>query len=136
MYRLVEKKMTSFPRKKVLVVDDDQEFLEEIHEMLTLSGYDVIVASNAEAAMDQVVTHKPQIVFTDLKMTPTSGFQLAEDILNSLGGKNVDIIAMTGFFTEKEYDLLMKIFGIKRCILKPIKPLDLIANIEFGLQEK
>ncbi len=128
--------MTTAPRKKVLVVDDDQEFLEEIQEMLELSGYDVVVASNAEAAMGQVATHKPRIVFTDLKMTPKSGFQLAEDIANSLGIKNVDIIAMTGFFTAKEYDLLMKICGIKRCILKPIKPLDLIASIEFGSQEK
>lgn len=33
--------MTTAPRKKVLVVDDDQEFLEEIQEMLELSGYDV-----------------------------------------------------------------------------------------------
>lgn len=55
-----------------------------------------VVASNAEAAMGQVATHKPRIVFTDLKMTPKSGFQLAEDISNSLGIKNVDIIAIDG----------------------------------------
>jgi len=40
---------------------------------------------------------------------------------------------MTGFFTEKQHFLMMKLCGIKTSILKPFRPLNLITKIEFAL---
>lgn len=121
---------------RILIVDDDKEFLEEAKEMLTLSGYAVATASDGDSTLEQVLTFKPSVIFLDLKMTPKSGFQIADELINTLGMKDLRIIAMTGFFTAKEHVLFMKMCGVKKCILKPIHPLDLISNIEFGLDKK
>ncbi|MBF0491101.1 MAG: response regulator, partial [Candidatus Omnitrophica bacterium] len=77
----------------------------------------------------------PDLIITDLKMKPKSGFQLADELHNSFQTKAIPIIAITGFFTEKEHMLMMKMFGMKHAILKPFNPSDLIAKIESVLKE-
>ncbi len=125
--------MKNTDKTKIMIVDDDKEFLEEVEELLTLSDYEVTVISDSMKALDMIPKLKPAVVLLDLKMAPKSGFQLADELKNSLGLKETIIIAMTGFFTEKEHAVLMKMCGIQTCILKPIKPLDLIARIEFEM---
>ena len=124
------------PNVKILIIDDDKEFLEEIQELLTLTGYQIHVSSDGENALSLVRTLKPDIIFLDLKMSPKSGFQVADELRNALGMKDTAVIAMTGFFTEKEHTLLMKMCGIRTCIIKPVKPLDLISKIEFEIEQK
>jgi len=128
--------MNKESRIKIMIVDDDKEFLEEVQEMLTLSGYDITVVPDGALALQMMPVVRPRIVLLDLKMTPKSGFQVASELRNTQHMKDTGIIAMTGFFTEKEHTFLMKLCGIRTCILKPIKPLDLIAKIEFELGEK
>ena len=121
---------------KIMVVDDDKEFLEEVLEMLSSSGYEIIIASDGVSALEDIKREKPNLILLDLKMTPKSGFEVAKELINLPGLKDTAIIAMTGFFTEKEHTLLMNMCGIRTCILKPIKPSDLVAKIEFALDAK
>ena len=123
-------------RPKLLIVDDDKEFLEEVKEMLTLSGYDIDVAADGFSALDKARKNKPDVILVDLKMSPKSGFQIADELRNAPELSNSAIIAITGFFTEKEHMMLMNMCGIKKVILKPLRPLNLIATIEFALAHK
>ncbi len=120
-------------KPKILIVDDNFEFLEELQEMLTQSGYEVETLSDSEKAISRAYVMKPDLILLDLKMCPKSGFQVADEIRHSFMMKDVPIIAMTGFFTEKEHILMMKLCGIKTFILKPFNPLNLIAKVEFAL---
>ena len=121
---------------RILVVDDEKVFLEEVEEMLAWGGYDVEVASDYASTLEKVRTFKPEIIFLDLKMTPKSGFQIADELINTLGMKDIRIIAMTGFFTAKEHDLFVRMCGVKKCLIKPVHPLDFISNIEFLTEKK
>jgi len=116
-----------------MIVDDNAELLEELEDMLELGGYDVIALSDGNKALDVALKNKPDLILLDLKMSPKSGFQIADETRNSLALKDVPIIAMTGFFTEKQHLLMMKLCGIKTSILKPFWPVNLISKIEFAL---
>lgn len=118
---------------KIMIVDDNAELLEELERMLSTAGYDVIVVSDSAAAFEEALKNAPDILLLDLKMTPKSGFQIAHELRHSWLMKDVPIIAMTGFFTEKEHILMMKLCGIKSFILKPFNPVDLISKLEFAL---
>jgi len=118
---------------RILVVDDNEELLQELQTMLELGGYDVIAMSDSSDAFDVAFKKKPNVILLDLKMSPKTGFQIADEVRNSLLLKDVPVIAMTGFFTEKEHLLMMKLCGIKISILKPFQPVNLIAKIEFAL---
>ena len=118
---------------KIMIVDDNRELLEELEEILSAKGYTVDTVGDSEQALALAHQIKPDLVLVDLKMIPKSGFQVADELRHSLYLRDVPIIAMTGFFTEKEHVLMMKLCGIKAFILKPFKPSNLIAKIEFAL---
>lgn len=119
--------------KKVMIVDDDKEFLEELEETLTLSGYDMVAVNDASSALDIAAKTSPDIILIDLKMPKKTGFQLADELRHLSGLKHIPVIAMTGFFKEG-YGPLLHICGIKRCLKKPFSPLDVIAEIEEALK--
>ena len=118
---------------KIMVVDDNIEYLEEIEEVLFHGGYEVETVPDSGRALALAHEHKPRLILMDLKMSPKNGFQVADELRHSLLMKDVPIIAMTGFFTEKEHILMMKLCGIKSFLLKPVNPINLIAKIEFAL---
>ena len=122
-------------KKKVMVVDDDREFLEELCELLVLSGYEMVSVNDPAAALQIAVSEKPQVILIDLKMPGKSGFQLAEEFRGLAQLDQVSLIAMSAFFKE-EYKPLLNICGIKRCLKKPFHPLEVITEIEAALAEK
>jgi DNA-binding response OmpR family regulator len=127
------KKTMTVRNPKIMIVDDNYELLEELEEMLKLGGYDVEIVHNSSMACMEAHRIKPDLILLDLKMSPKSGFQVADELRHSTHMKEVPIIAMTGFFTEQEHILMMKLCGIKIFILKPFNPVNLIAKIEFAL---
>lgn len=120
--------------KKIMVVDDDRKFLDEISRVLTLSGYDTIVFSDGNSALEEAIKIKPDVILLDLKMEGTSGFKIADQLRRSPEAGQISIIATTGFYIEKEHHLLLKMCGIKKCLIKPINPLDVIMAVEAAVK--
>jgi len=117
----------------IMIIDDNVELLDELENLLKMGGYEVIALSDSNRAIESAIKNKPDLILLDLKMSPKSGFQIADEARNSLVLKRTPVIAMTGFFTEKQHFLMMKLCGIRTSILKPFRPLNLITKIEFAL---
>lgn len=117
----------------ILVIDDDEEFLEEVGDLLAACGYAVSTSSDNEHAIDKMHEVNPDILVIDLKMMPKSGFQIADETKNFPEWKNLIIIGMSAFFLEKEHRRLMEICGIRSFVPKPFKPANLVARIESEL---
>jgi len=128
-------KSSGTAEKKILLVDDDKEFLEELKEMLALSGYKVMGVADSVAAVNAARVTKPDAILLDLRMQAMSGFEVADKLKSFPETSLIPIIAMTGFYTLKEHAWLMNFCGIKRCIKKPFNPLDVIAEIEQAIKE-
>lgn len=122
-------------KKKILIVDDDREFLEELREMLAVTGYEVTSVGDSIAAVKAARVVKPDIILLDLRMKAMSGFEVADKLKGFPETAVIPVIAMTGFYTLKEHAWLMNFCGIKRCIRKPFNPLDVIAEIENVLKD-
>jgi len=128
-----EQMSTTRTKPLILIVDDNVELLEELENLLKLGGYEVMAISDGTQVFETALKNKPDLILLDLKMSPKSGFQIADEARNSVLLKDIPLIAMTGFFTEKQHFLMMKLCGIKTSILKPFRPLNLITKIEFAL---
>jgi len=116
-----------------MVIDDDQSFLDEMEEMLKSSGYNVVLLSDSNSAIEKISEHKPDVLLLDIKMEGASGFKIADELRRMPELKNIPLIGVTGFYTENEHRLFMKMCGIKKIIIKPFQPLDVIAAIEKAL---
>jgi two-component system alkaline phosphatase synthesis response regulator PhoP len=121
--------------KKILIVDDDREFLEEIQATLVATGYKVTTVDDSMAAIRAARVIKPDVILLDLRMKAISGFEIADRLKGFPETSSIPLIAMTGFYTLKEHAWLMNFCGIKRCMRKPFNPLDVIAEIENVLKE-
>jgi len=122
-------------KKKVMIIDDDKEFLNEIVETLRLTGYDPIPTSESIDAVDRIMQTRPDVILLDLKMDKKSGFKVADELMAKPETKEIPIIAITGVFTHQEHSLLLKMCNIKNRLIKPINPLDVIHLIEESISK-
>lgn len=113
-----------------MVIDDNLDFLSEIAEMLQLSDYEATVFPDGIQALREFERVKPDVVLLDLKMPHKDGFQVAQEIRRN--NKSIPIIAISAFYNEREKPLLDQLC-VRRCINKPLNPLDIIAEVEKAL---
>jgi len=67
--------------KKIMVVDDDLDILEQLETILKSEGYEVLTANGDEEAESLLLTIKPDLVILDLMMEHMdSGFVLAHNL--------------------------------------------------------
>lgn len=119
--------------RKVVVIDDDKKFLGEIEEILLTGGYVPVVINDAHAAVDAVVRSQPDVVLLELKMPGKNGFELTHAINQVCETRRIPFIAMSDFF-KAEFNWLLDLCDIKRWLIKPIKPLDVIWAIENEIE--
>jgi DNA-binding response OmpR family regulator len=103
---------------KVLVIDDETATLTMFRLFLSAYGYQVFVAEDGESGLALVRQHRPDIVFTDLKMPKMDGFQVLKEIKRIAPGTEVIIITGHG-----DMDLIVQALNLDATdfINKPIK---------------
>ena len=116
--------------KKVMIVDDDKAFLEELAEMIKMSGYTVVTSGKSEEVVKAVKKEKPDVILMDLKMDGLDGFQLVMQIKQHKDICEIPIIMMTGHYNDETDVWLENSFGVQRFMKKPFNPLDVISRIE------
>ena len=83
-------------QKKVLLVDDDLDLLEQNKLLLESKGYKVITADNMKDAWDMFKKEKPDAAILDLIMEEhDSGFLLSYKIKKHELGKNIPVFILT-----------------------------------------
>lgn len=122
--------------KKILIIDDDPEFLDEINDLLSHKGYRVTPVNDSTRAVDTANETKPDVILLDLRMKNVSGFELADRLHRNPETSSIPIIAMTGYYSIKEKSWFMDFVGINRCLNKPFKPVDVISAIENLFKDK
>ncbi|MBF0511679.1 MAG: response regulator transcription factor [Candidatus Omnitrophica bacterium] len=115
--------------KRILVVDDDKDFLDELGEILTLAGYDMVTVNDSRKVFEVLKKEGAGLILLDLNMPQKNGFQVAFDLSNSQEFKGIPIIAMTGMY-KTEIQFLLELCGVHKCLQKPFYPLNIITEIE------
>ncbi|MFA5008496.1 MAG: response regulator [Candidatus Omnitrophota bacterium] len=122
-------------KKKILLIDDDAGFRDELAELLRLSGYEPACACDALEAFSMALGINPDVILLDLKMPGSNGFQLADKFSQNGFLKNIPLIVMTGYFGDSGHNLLMDSCGMKYFLKKPFDSFDLITKIETALAD-
>ena len=110
---------------KILLVDDEEEFVTTLAERLELRGLQARAALNGEAALQMIEADTPQIVILDVMMPGIGGFEVLRRI--KAQHPQLPVILLTGRGSEKEgvkgmqlgaFDYLMKPLNIEELIKK------------------
>lgn len=107
-------------RKRILVVDDEEDLCEILQFNLESEGYAVDIANSAEQAL-KIISDEHQLILLDVMMEGMSGFKMAEKVRRELN-LSVPIIFLTAKDTENDMltgfsiggdDYIAKPFSIK-----------------------
>lgn len=101
-------------RSTVLVVDNDESFLEALRIRLDSLGFDVVAARGSAQASSWLRERKIDVVLTDIRMPGLDGIGLAEDIR---AASDVPIVLMTAF--PEDYGDSVQHLRDTRLIAKP-----------------
>lgn len=116
--------------KKITIVDDDMEYLDELSEMLGSAGYIIVPMFEETAAIAVARSLRPDVILLDLKLKRQSGFTIAIELQKYEETRDIPIIAMTGYYAEKECLDLQKACNIKMILYKPFTMTDVTSAIE------
>jgi len=111
---------------KAVIIDDEKNSREVLHNMLNKYCTDVAVvgdASGCDEGVELIRQLKPDLVFLDIQMPDGSGFNLLEEIEKP----DFDVIFVTAF---DQYAIKAIKFSALDYLLKPVNPQDLIQSVE------
>ena len=85
----------------ILIVDDNQDSLDLMHEMLTPHGYRVVCATSGPEAVRLVRQSAPDLVILDIMMPDMNGFAVLEVIRATPALEDVPVIFQTAFPSQE-----------------------------------
>lgn len=109
----------------VLAVDDDPVILRLLQVNLEMEGYEVHLAGDGAAAVDQAKALKPDIILLDVMMPEKDGWQACEEIKADPELKDTPVIFLSARAQDTDVDRGTDL-GAEAYITKPFDPIDLL----------
>ncbi len=130
--------------KKILIIDDDPDFIDAVTPILKSALYEVVTATNPKEGKDVILSEKPDLILLDIMMDSLfDGFSLCHAIKTSKDFKDVNdtpvifvsaVKELTGSRFQFDGDD-QGMVGPDDYIDKPVKPDDLLARIAKLLEK-
>ena len=122
-------------KKKILLVDDEIDFVELVRVRLENSNYEVIVAYDGEEGLERAEQEHPDLIILDILLPKISGFDICRKLKFDENFKKIPIIMLTAKFqqSDKKFGIAM---GADAYMTKPFEPQALIEKIRELLNKK
>lgn len=104
----------------ILVVDDDLAFQKVMQEMLQREGYNVLLASNGNDAIEIAQREVPALIFLDVMMPGMSGGMTAHHLSENIVTSPIPIIFLTSIISEEQEMVVDNEDGSYLFLAKPI----------------
>ena len=121
------------PNLRVLLVDDEEEFVTTLSERLILRGIETEVAYNGENALAKMNQRTPDIVILDVIMPGLSGLDVLRQVKETL--PDIPVILLTGRGSTREGIDGMK-QGAFDYLMKPVDIEDLIKKMNEAMKSR
>jgi two-component system response regulator CpxR len=92
---------------KVLLVDDEREFVQTLSERLLMREMGSAVAYDGESALDMVREEEPEVMILDLKMPGIDGIEVLKRVKKT--NPDIEVIILTGHGSEADREVCMKL---------------------------
>jgi len=119
-----ENRLSAIPKRRILVVDDNQDAARTMDRLLKLLGHEVHMAYDGIEAVRAAEKLGPEIILMDVGMPRLNGYQAARRIREQPWGRDVVIIALTGWGQEGDR-LQSREAGCDGHLVKPVNFPDL-----------
>lgn len=125
----VKEMLNKIKPKGILLADDDQDFVDNIREMLEENGYNVFVAYDGKEAVRRVRSNGIDVLILDVRMPFLNGLKVCLELKKS--GHLIPTIIVTAYATEDaEIIDKLKTLSVTGILTKPFDPKDLLQALK------
>ena len=112
-------------KEYVLLIDDNDDFLDTISFWLNNKGYKIRIARDGQSGLDMIKEQEPDLVFLDINMPGIDGIEVLRRIRET--NKGLPVVMVTAVYTDKRLEEAKKL-GISGFFPKECD-LDQLVNI-------
>jgi len=125
-------------KAKILLIDDDIDFVEATKIVLESKPYEVIVAYDGDDGLRKAREENPDLIILDVIMPVKDGFTTAEQLKKDAELSKIPVLILTSF-AEKGGESSIAVSGgltleTEDYIDKPISPEELLSKVEKHLK--
>jgi len=125
-------------KAKILIVDDDIDFVESTKTILESKPYEVIVAHEGEEGLKKAREENPDLILLDVIMPVKDGFTAAEQLRKDPELSKIPVIMLTAFSSKRQESSIPVSRGFtleaEEYLEKPVTPDVLLATVEKCLK--
>ena len=118
---------------RVLLVDDEEEFVTALAERMQLRGLDPKVAFSGEQALEVLERSLPDVIVLDLKMPGIGGLEVLRRVKKRY--PQVQVIIVTGHGSDRD-EAAARRLGAFDHLQKPVEINDLVHIMEQAFRQK
>ncbi len=120
-------------KHKILIIDDDADFVKESRKILQAEGFDVITASTGQTGFHKIRKQSPDMVLMHmLEKNSTNGADTARAIADDAAFAEIPVIMLTD--SVKPLDEKYENLPVKEILEKPVSPEQLLATVRGHVQ--
>lgn len=131
---IVKFEVDKMEKKKIMLVDDEPDFLKITKLNLEQTGkYEVLALSSAKDIISQLNSFKPDVILLDILMPGLNGIETCEMLNSDPMGKDIPLVILSAL--DKDVDKLRAYKkGALDYLVKPIETDEIIARMEKAIQ--
>jgi len=115
-------------KKKILLIDDNEEFKDMLFEYLKMYGFEILSAENGDKGISLAIENIPDLIFLDVSMPSKTGIEVLKELQNNESTKEIPVIVITGtHFDTDTLDIYKKEKNMK-CFMHKNIELDIIGE--------
>jgi two-component system cell cycle response regulator DivK len=119
-------------RRRILVVEDQEDNRRILQDLLTSAGYEVIEALTGEEGVTLAETQRPDLILMDIQLPGLDGYEATRRIKANPALQRVPIIAVTSYALSGD-EAKAVAAGCDGYVTKPFSPRALLAVISQHL---
>ena len=126
-------------KAKILLVDDDADFIDSTRTVLESQPYDIIVAVNGDDALRKARDERPDLILLDVIMPIEDGFTAAEQLNKDQELSKIPILMLTSYSQRGPGTSIPRSRGMELeaedYIEKPVSPETLLSTVAKHLKK-
>ena len=119
--------------KKILIIEDEDNLRENLTEILSFRGYDIVTAVNGKEGVIKANKEKPDLILCDIMMPEMDGYEVVEYVRENKQLTNIPFIFLTAK-TEKKDTRKGMALGADDYLTKPFSSEEIAEAIEARFQ--
>ena len=113
------------PARRILVVEDNHDAAETLHDLLELMGFEVDLAFSGPAGIDAARRFRPDVVLCDIGLPGMDGYEVAATLRRDSATAAAWLLAITGYGQADDYRRAIDA-GFNDHLTKPVDPANLL----------